>query len=50
MYLVAGTQAERDSDNSIMLMKLSDMSKTKEEDSDDDGGFSMLPFFTNYGH
>eukprot|EP01127_Copromyxa_protea_P003254 TRINITY_DN13095_c0_g1_i1.p1 TRINITY_DN13095_c0_g1~~TRINITY_DN13095_c0_g1_i1.p1 ORF type:complete len:467 (+),score=135.23 TRINITY_DN13095_c0_g1_i1:33-1433(+) len=40
MYLVAGTQAERSSENSILLMKLSDLSKTKEDESDD-GGFNV---------
>ena len=43
MYLVAGTQADNKNNNSVMLMKLSDMCKTKEDfESDDDGAFSKF--------
>eukprot|EP01126_Amoeba_proteus_P024665 TRINITY_DN2478_c0_g2_i4.p1 TRINITY_DN2478_c0_g2~~TRINITY_DN2478_c0_g2_i4.p1 ORF type:complete len:426 (-),score=73.51 TRINITY_DN2478_c0_g2_i4:60-1337(-) len=40
MYLVAGTQASHESKNSIVLMKLSDLSKTRENE-DSDGEFDF---------
>ena len=36
LYAVAGTQADRAANNKVMLLKLSQLSKTREKDDDDD--------------
>jgi len=36
LYLAAGTQADRDTNNKVMLMKLSELHKTKHDDKDED--------------
>jgi len=36
LYLAAGTQADRASNNKVMLLKLSDLHKTKHDDRDED--------------
>jgi ribosome assembly protein RRB1 len=42
MYLAAGTQADEAGNNVIVLLKLSDLRKTKhDDDDDDDGGFDV---------
>jgi len=37
VFLAAGTQAAANQQNKIMILKLSDLEKTKDEDSDDEG-------------
>ena len=40
-YLVAGTQAEKKKDNFVILIKMSQLSKTQQEEEEDGKGSSV---------
>lgn len=45
MFMVAGTQADQTKNNKIVVMKLSQLSRTKVNEDDDDGAIILGRYY-----